>query len=94
MGETSWSASCCRCCFGATPGGTTPAEGTIFYMGVLPAHRGHGHAVALLGEATRTFQAAGCSSALCDTGETNRPMVAALRRAGYRERSRWQRKVA
>jgi ribosomal protein S18 acetylase RimI-like enzyme len=69
-------------------------EGTIFYMGVLPAHRGHGHAVALLGEATRTFQAAGCSSALCDTGETNRPMVAALRRAGYRERSRWQRKVA
>jgi len=69
-------------------------EGTIFYMGVLPAHRGHGHAVALLGEATRTFQAAGCSSALCDTGETNRPMVAALRRAGYQERSRWQRKVA
>jgi len=63
-------------------------------LSVLPAHRGHGHAVALLGEATRTFQAAGCSSALCDTGETNRPMVAALRRAGYREHSRWQRKVA
>jgi ribosomal protein S18 acetylase RimI-like enzyme len=69
-------------------------EGTIFYMGVLPEHRGLGHAVALLGEAARVFRSAGCASALCDTGERNQPMVAAFRRAGYRERTRWQRALA
>jgi len=69
-------------------------EGTIFYMGVLPPCRGHGHAFDLLVEATRIFDAAHCWRVFCDTGTDNVPMVHAFRRAGYQERAPWQRSLA
>ena len=69
-------------------------QGTIFYMGVLPPFRGCGHGLELLHEATRVFVSAGCWRIFCDTGSDNTPMVAAFRRAGYRERERWQRPLA
>ena len=68
-------------------------QGTIFYMGVLPEFRGHGHGRELLAQATRTFIAADCWRILCDTGTDNHPMIEAFRQAGYTERSRWQRSV-
>jgi ribosomal protein S18 acetylase RimI-like enzyme len=66
-------------------------EGTIFYMGVLPAHRGQGHATRLVAEATRILVGASCWRILCDTGSTNLPMINAFRRAGYIERPPWPR---
>jgi ribosomal protein S18 acetylase RimI-like enzyme len=69
-------------------------QGTIFYMGVLPEFRGRGHALELLAQATRLFIAANCWSISCDTGTDNHPMVSAFRKAGYKERSAWQRPVA
>ncbi len=68
-------------------------QGTIFYMGVLPGLRGRGHGGELLAQATRTFVAAGCWRIFCDTGSDNHPMVSAFRRAGYIERTAWQRPV-
>lgn len=70
------------------------AQGTIFYMGVLPGFRGQGFGLELLHEATRVFTRAGCWRIFCDTGSDNLPMVEAFRRAGYLERARWQRPVA
>jgi ribosomal protein S18 acetylase RimI-like enzyme len=69
-------------------------EGTIYYMGVLPAFRGRGHGLRLLAEATRVFIAARCWRIFCDTGTANAPMVSAFRSAGYRERQPWQRPLA
>lgn len=69
-------------------------QGTIFYMGVLPAFRGHGYGLELVHEATRIFLAAGCWRIFCDTGTDNAPMVGAFRQAGYIERERWQRPLA
>lgn len=69
-------------------------QGTIFYMGVLPAHRGHGHGLELVHEATRVFIAAGCWRIFCDTGSDNAPMIKAFRQAGYMEREQWQRPLA
>jgi ribosomal protein S18 acetylase RimI-like enzyme len=69
-------------------------QGTIFYMGVLPAFRGRGFGLELVHEATRVFVQAGCWRIFCDTGSDNRPMVEAFRRAGYRERAPWQRPLA
>ena len=68
-------------------------QGTIFYMGVLPSFRGRGHAAELLAEATRLFIEANCWRIFCDTGTDNHPMVNAFRKAGYKERSPWQRPV-
>lgn len=68
-------------------------QGTVFYMGMLPQHRGHGHAHELLAQATRIFIDAGCWRIFCDTGTDNAPMVAAFRRAGFMERKPWQRLV-
>jgi ribosomal protein S18 acetylase RimI-like enzyme len=69
-------------------------EGTIYYMGVLPACRGRGHGLRLLAEATRVFIAARCWRIFCDTGTANTPMVQAFRSAGYREGPPWQRPLA
>jgi GNAT superfamily N-acetyltransferase len=66
-------------------------QGTIFYMGVLPEHRGRGHAVEPVHEATRVCLAAGCWRMFCDTGSDNLAMVRAFRRAGHLERAAWQR---
>ncbi len=69
-------------------------QGTILYMGVLPEHRGHGYALELILEATRTCISANCWRAFCDTGSGNHPMVNAFRKAGYQERKQWQRPLA
>jgi ribosomal protein S18 acetylase RimI-like enzyme len=69
-------------------------QGTIFYMGVLPAHRGQGHALQLLHEATRSFIAARCWRIFCDASSANEPMLRAFRQAGYNERTHWQRPLA
>lgn len=69
-------------------------QGTIFYMGVLPEYRGHGHGLELVHEATRVFIQAACWRIFCDTGSDNAPMVGTFRRAGYKERTPWQRAVA
>jgi ribosomal protein S18 acetylase RimI-like enzyme len=69
-------------------------QGTIFYMGVLPAFRGRGFGLELVHEATRVFTAAGCWRVLCDTGTDNTPMINAFRKAGYMERAPWQRPLA
>jgi ribosomal protein S18 acetylase RimI-like enzyme len=68
-----------------------PAEGTIFYMGVLPVHRGNGYGRELLEQATRTLARVGVCRILCDTAACNAPMVAAFRNAGYIERKPWER---
>ena len=68
-----------------------PIDGTIFYMGVLPVHRGNGHGRQLLDQATRTLAAIGVRRILCDTAACNAPMVAAFRHAGYIERKPWER---
>ena len=66
-------------------------QGTIFYMGVLPEFRGLGYALELVHEATRLFIEANCWRVFCDTGTDNAPMIATFRRAGYMERTPWQR---
>jgi ribosomal protein S18 acetylase RimI-like enzyme len=66
-------------------------QGTVFYMGVLPAFRGKGCARELLAEATRVFVEAGCWRIFCDTSSRNEPMLRTFRSAGYMERSPWQR---
>jgi ribosomal protein S18 acetylase RimI-like enzyme len=74
-----------------TQKGGRPLEGTIFYLGVLPRHRGNGYCRHLLDEATRTLVRIGVSRILCDTAACNTPMVAAFRSAGYMERQPWER---
>lgn len=69
-------------------------QGSIFYMGVLPGHRGQGLGLQLVHEATRVLRQAGCWRIFCDTGTDNAPMVGAFRAAGYLERARWQRPLA
>jgi ribosomal protein S18 acetylase RimI-like enzyme len=67
------------------------AQGTIYYMGILPGHRGKGYAADLLDEATRVFIGADCWRVFCDTGSRNEPMLRTFRTAGYEERTPWQR---
>ena len=67
------------------------SQGTIYYMGVLPASRGKGYAAELLAQATRLLIAADCWRIFCDTSSHNEPMLKAFRRAGYEERTPWQR---
>ena len=69
-------------------------QGTIYYMGVLPEFRRRGHAHKLVHEATRVLIGAGCWCVFCDTGTDNVAMVRAFRRAGYMERTPWQRPMA
>jgi len=66
-------------------------EGTVFYMGVLPAHRSRGVGAQLLAHAMRTFAAAGCWRVFCDTSARNEPMMRAFRSAGFQQRTPWQR---
>jgi ribosomal protein S18 acetylase RimI-like enzyme len=70
-----------------------PLEGTIFYMGVLPGHRGEGYGRQLLDQATRTLARIGVRRIVCDTAACNAPMIAAFRHAGYIEREPWERPV-
>ncbi len=65
--------------------------GTIFYLGVLPAHRGNGYGRQLVDQATRVLAGAGVARILCDTAACNTPMISAFRAAGYGERAPWER---
>lgn len=59
-------------------------EGTLHFIGVVPAHRGKGYVDDLLRHATATLQAVGVWRICCDTDARNAPMIAAFERAGYR----------
>jgi ribosomal protein S18 acetylase RimI-like enzyme len=63
----------------ANPGG--PVVG---YLGVVPAHRGHGYVDDLLAEITWLLAEEGATCVRADTDITNAPMAAAFDRAGYR----------
>jgi len=56
----------------------------VGYLGVLPAHRGHGYVDDLLAEITWQLAADGSTCIRADTDTTNLPMAAAFDRAGYR----------
>ena len=66
--------------------GGHPPDGTIFYMGVRPVHRGEGYGRQLLDQATRTLVRIGVRRIVCDTAACNAPMIAAFRHAGYIEK--------
>jgi len=56
----------------------------VGYLGVVPAHRGHGYVDDLLAEITWLLAERGASSIRADTDSTNTPMATAFERAGYR----------
>ena len=55
----------------------------IGYVGVLPAHRGHGYAAELVSWATAFLAAQGADRVIADTDTGNAPMAAAFAKAGY-----------
>ncbi|MGI5262415.1 N-acetyltransferase family protein [Streptomyces angustmyceticus] len=55
----------------------------IAYIGVRPAHRGHGYVDGLLAEGTRILAGAGVPRIRATTDLGNTPMAAAFARAGY-----------
>ncbi|NYI07787.1 GNAT family N-acetyltransferase [Allostreptomyces psammosilenae] len=55
----------------------------IGYIGVLPAHRGHGYVDDILAEGTRLLAARNAPRVRAATDLANTPMAAAFRRAGY-----------
>jgi len=55
----------------------------IAYLGVRPAHRGHGYVDEVLGEGTRVLAAEGVPRIRASTDLGNVPMARAFRRAGY-----------
>ncbi|MER7948099.1 GNAT family N-acetyltransferase [Streptomyces sp. NPDC096079] len=56
---------------------------TIAYIGVLPAHRGHGYIDDILAEGTRILAGTGVPRIRAATDLGNVPMAAAFARAGY-----------
>lgn len=74
---------------GAVVGFAVPSRNTemdsVGYLGVLPAHRGHGYADDILAEITRILVTEGGAQLIgADTDLANRPMAAAFARLGYR----------
>nr|WP_237419103.1 GNAT family N-acetyltransferase [Kitasatospora sp. SID7827] len=66
-----------------------PASPVVGYLGVLPEHRGRGHAEEILAETTRILAAeAAAPQVRADTDLANAPMAAAFERVGYRTTSR------
>ena len=55
----------------------------IAYLGVAPAHRGHGHIADILAEGTRVLAAQGVPFIRASTDLGNIPMAAAFHRAGW-----------
>ncbi len=72
---------------GAPVGFVIPARNnyhhTIAYIGVVPAHRGHGHIDDLLAEGTRVLAAQDVPRIRAATDLANVPMAKAFERAGY-----------
>lgn len=67
-------------------------EATIYYIGVLPEHRGQGFATDLLLKGTRVLQDVGVWRVFCDTDANNIPMISTFKRVGYQQYSEpWQR---
>ena len=60
-------------------------EATIYYVGVLPQHRGHGYAYDLLCQCTHIMQKVGIWRIYCDTDVHNTPMIETFKRAGYQQ---------
>ncbi len=56
----------------------------IAYLGVVPAHRGHGYIAEILAEGTRVLAAQGVPFIKASTDLGNVPMAAAFHRAGWR----------
>ena len=63
--------------------GATGSGGYIQRLAVLPAHRRHGHAVALLAAAHAWLRGKGCSTAVVNTETTNDSAIGLYRRLGY-----------
>jgi RimJ/RimL family protein N-acetyltransferase len=61
-----------------------PATGTIVHLGVLPEMRGRGYVNDILAETTRDAIEGGLEHVLSDVDVLNKPMCAALERAGHR----------
>jgi hypothetical protein len=57
---------------------------TLYYLGVVPGHRGHRYSDDLVIEAMHIFTAAGESTAYDNTDVGNTPMAASFARCGYR----------
>ncbi len=57
----------------------------IAYVGIVPEHRGRGYIDDVLAQGTRVLASAGAPRIRADTDTRNFPMVAAFRRAGYRQ---------
>jgi hypothetical protein len=55
----------------------------IAYLGVVPAHRGHGHIADILAEGTRVLAVRGVPLIKASTDLGNVPMAAAFHRAGW-----------
>ena len=73
---------------GGEPGGfVIPAHNgyseIIAYLGVVPAHRGHGYIAEILAEGTRVLAAQGAPFIKASTDLGNVPMAAAFHRAGW-----------
>ncbi|MEA5449245.1 GNAT family N-acetyltransferase [Leptolyngbya sp. CCNP1308] len=67
-------------------------EATIYYIGVLPEHRGQGFATDLLSKGTRVLQDIGVWRVFCDTDVNNIPMISTFERVGYQQHSEpWKR---
>ncbi|WP_033217127.1 GNAT family N-acetyltransferase [Kitasatospora phosalacinea] len=65
------------------------ASPVVGYLGVLPEHRGRGHAEEILAETTRILAAeAAAEHVRADTDLANTPMAAAFGRLGYRTTAR------
>lgn len=75
----------------AEQSGNALRRGTIFYLGVLPEHRGKGYGHELLAQATHVLSEVGVGRILCDTAACNRPMLGTFRAAGYIEKEPWER---
>ena len=60
-----------------------PGVATIAFIGVVPAHRGHGYVDDLLAAGTAAARDAGFTSVLSDADVLNPPMTAAFARAGH-----------
>ncbi|WP_035854606.1 GNAT family N-acetyltransferase [Kitasatospora azatica] len=92
LGERSWW-RVARNAAGELVGFGLPSRNHSFpvvgYLGVLPEHRGHGHAESILAEITRILIAETAPAEIrADTDLGNHPMAAAFLRTGYRNSAR------
>lgn len=61
----------------------TDRRGAVLYVGVIPSHRGRGHARQMLSWMTATLAAEGAERLVADTDEGNAPMVRAFLDTGW-----------